>query len=320
MKYIRRRIIHGLFVLVGVSVLCFLFANLAPGGFFDEMKLNPQISAETVTALKQQYGLNQPMPARYWRWMKSVAEGQWGYSFAYGVSVQSLLAVRARNTLLLAGIATALLWLIALPLGVWSASRRGGWVDRICMAATSVMLAVPEIVLALGLLYCVVRTNALPAGGMDSLAAESGGAWARILDLARHLVIPVAVLVLAGLPVILRHVRAGVVEALDAPFVQAARGHGIGDMRILLHYVLPAAANPLISLFGLSIGGLLSGSLLVEAITGWPGLGPLLLEAVLSRDFYVVIGCVMLSACFMVGGNLLADVMLVVVDPRIRAE
>jgi peptide/nickel transport system permease protein len=320
MKYIRRRLLHGVFVLAGVSALCFVFSDIAPGSFLDEMKLNPQISAETVNALRQQYGLNQPLPERYFLWLKSVAAGQWGYSFAYGSSVRSLVTVRARNTLLLTGISTSLLWLMAVPLGVWIAGNPGRWGDRLCMGVTSLLLSVPELVLALGLLYWVVRTNALPVGGMASLGLESAGTGPHIWDLVRHLVVPVTVLVLAGLPIIVRHVRASMMEVLSAPFVHAARGHGIGKGRILFRYALPAAANPLISLFGISIGGLLSGSLLVEAITGWPGLGPLLLEAAMSRDLYVMVGTVMLSAFFMVAGNLLADVLLVAVDPRIRME
>jgi peptide/nickel transport system permease protein len=320
MKYLERRIIHGILLLLGVSVLCFLFSDLAPGSFFDEMKLNPQISAETVAALRAQYGLDRSLPVRYGRWVKSVARGDWGYSFAYNAPVRSLLVVRARNTLLLTASATLLAWMIAIPLGVWIASRNGEWEDRLTMAGTSFFLAVPELVVALGLLYWVVRTHALPAGGMTSVNFDELGSWAKLADLALHLMVPVTILVLASLPILLRHIRTSMVEVLQSPFIQAARGHGIGRARVLFHYALPAAANPLISLFGLSVAGLLSGSLLVEVIMGWPGLGPLLLEASVSRDIYVVVGAVMASTLFMITGSFLADVMLVVVDPRVRVE
>lgn len=320
MKYLERRIIHGLLLLIGASVLCFLFSDLAPGSFFDEMKLNPQISAETVAALRSQYGLDQPLPVRYARWVESVLRGEWGYSFAYNSPVRNLLTVRARNTLLLTTSATFLAWLIAIPLGVWTANRRGKWDDRLSMAGTSFFLAVPELVLVLGFLYWVVRTHRLPVGGMVSVGFDDLGAWAKLRDLTTHLIIPATTLVLASLPVLVRHVRASVVEVLKAPFIVAARAHGIGQMRLLFRYALPAAANPLISLFGLSVAGLLSGSLLVEVITGWPGLGPLLLEASMSRDIYVVVGAVMASTLFMILGSFLADVMLVVMDPRVRVE
>ena len=320
MKYLERRVVHGMLLLIAVSILCFLFADLAPGSFFDEMKLNPQISPETVAALRSQYGLDQPLPVRYGRWVKSVLRGDLGYSFAYNIPVRSLLVIRARNTLLLTTSATLLAWLMAIPLGVWIASRSGGWEERLAMAGTSFFLSVPELVVALVLLYWVVRTHALPAGGMMSVGFDDLGAWAKLCDLAAHFVVPVAVLVLASLPILIRHVRASMVEVLGAQFIQAARGHGIGRFRILFHYALPVAANPLISLFGLSLAGLLSSSLLVEVVMGWPGLGPLLLEASISRDVYVVVGAVMASTLFMILGGILADVMLVVVDPRVRVE
>jgi peptide/nickel transport system permease protein len=320
MKYLGRRLVHAIPLLIGASVLSFLFSGLAPGSFFDEMKLNPQISPETVAALRLQYGLDQSLPVKYVRWVKSVVRGEWGYSFAYNQSVRSLLVVRARNTLLLTTLAMALAWLIAVPVGVWVANRRGNWGDQLTSASTSLLLSVPELVLALGLLYLVIRTHALPVGGMVSTEFDRLGLWGRAADLLAHLFVPVTTLVLASLPILIRHVRASMLEVLQAPFIQAARGHGIGRTRVLFRYALPAAANPLISLFGLSVAGLLSGSLLVEVIAGWPGLGPLLLEACFSRDFYVVVGVVMASTLFMIFGSLLADVMLLLVDPRVRTD
>jgi peptide/nickel transport system permease protein len=312
--------LHAIFLLVGVSVLCFLFTDLAPGSFFDEMKLNPQVSPETVAALKAQYGLAKPLPMRYALWVKSVLKGEWGFSFAYDSPVRNLLFPRARNTLLLTGTATALAWLIAVPLGVWMASKPGRWGDRLGMGATSLLLSIPELALVLGLLCFAVRTHALPVGGMTSANAEQLGPLSRFRDLLAHLAIPAATLVLASLPVLVRHVRASMIEVLDAPFIHAARGHGVAPARVLFRYALPAAANPLISLFGFSLGGLLGGSLLVEAVTGWPGLGPLLLEATMSRDLYIVVGAVMVSTFFMVGGNLVADALLVAFDPRVRTD
>jgi peptide/nickel transport system permease protein len=320
MKYLERRIVHGALLLVSVSVLCFLFTDLAPGNFFDEMKLNPQISSDTVAALRSQYGLDRPLPVRYGRWVKSVMKGEWGYSFAYNSPVRGLILLRARNTLLLTGCATLIAWLIAVPLGVWTASRVGSWPDRVCILGTSFFIAVPEMVVVFGLLYFSIRTHALPAGGMFSRGFEQFGFAEKMIDLAKHLIIPVLTLVLASLPILVRHVRASMIEVLNAPFMAAARGHGISRSRVLFGYALPAGANPLISLFGLSLAGLLSGSLLVEVITGWPGLGPLLLEASVSRDLYVVIGVVMSSTVFMIMGNLLADALLVAVDPRVRTE
>ena len=320
MKFLGRRLFHAAFLLVGVSVLCFLFTDLAPGNFFDEMKLNPQISPETVGALKAQYGVGKPLPQRYALWVKSVLKGEWGFSFAYDSPVRSLLLPRALNTLLLTGTATILAWSIAIPIGVWMAWRPGHWGDRLGMGATSLLLSVPELALVLGLLCFVARTHALPVGGMTSVNAAQLGLLSRSRDLLAHLALPAGTLVLASLPLLARHVRASMIEVLDAPFIHAARGHGVAPSRLLFRYALPAAANPLTSLFGFSLGGLLGGSLLVEAVTGWPGLGPLLLEATMTRDLYIVVGSVMMSTFFMVAGTLIADAMLVAFDPRVRTD
>src|SRR5207249_7711418 len=142
----------------------------------------------------------------------------------------------------------------------------------------------------------------------------------KLRDLASHMILPVTALVLSFLPLLVRHVRAAVADVLNAPFLLAAIGHGISRRTLLYRYALPAAANPLISLFGFSIGTLLSGSLLVEVVMSWPGLGPFLLEAILARDLYVVIGGVLLSTLFLIGGNFLADLLLYWADPRIRTE
>jgi peptide/nickel transport system permease protein len=318
--WLARRALHGVLMLAGVSVLSFVLVELAPGDFFAEMRLDPRISEATLQALRARHGLDRPLPERYLRWVGSLARGELGYSFAYGSPVAPLLWPRARNTLLLTGTATALAWLIAVPLGIWWATRRGAAARRALSGLTALLLAVPDIVLALGALLLAVRTGWLPAGGMVSLGHDQMTFLGRALDTARHLVLPAAALVLGILPVLVRHVRASMTDALEAPFVRAARAHGIPERRVLYRHALPAAANPLISLFGLSLAGLLSMSLLVEVVMSWPGLGPLLLEAILARDFYLVLGLVLASTFLLVGGNLLADVLLLATDPRIRAE
>jgi peptide/nickel transport system permease protein len=220
---------------------------------------------------------------------------------------------------LLSGTATFLIWLIAVPLGVLTAASRGTWLDKVVAVGSSFLISIPEIVLAIALLALAVRTRVVPVGGMRSLDFQDLSTWGQFQDLMQRMVLPTLALVLASIAVVERHVRASVLEALQAPYIQAARGLGISRTRLLFRHVLPVAANPAISLFGFSLAGLLSGSLLVEAITGWPGLGPLILDATLSRDLYLVIGGVMLSAVFMVAGNLVADLLLLASDPRIRA-
>lgn len=318
MKFLVRRMARACLLLVGVSMLCFLFTEMAPGSFFDEMRVNPQISPETISRLRGRYGLDQPLPIRYWRWLKPALRGDFGYSIAYNSPVAPLLWTRAKNTLLLTVSAMILTWLISVPLGVWSAARRGGFLDRTITIIGSVLIAVPELVIALGLLALAARWRLAPVGGMFSTDVEGLSLLGRVTDVIVHLKLPVLILVLLESAVIVRHVRASVLEILGTSYVQAARALGISRQRLLFRHVLPVAANPAISLFGFSLAGLLSGSLLVEVVCGWPGLGQLVLEATLSRDLYVSIGGIMLSALFMIGGNLIADLMLVAADPRIR--
>jgi peptide/nickel transport system permease protein len=320
MRFIARRFLHSVFLLLGISLLSFVFLQLAPGNFFDEMRMNPQISRETVARLSRQYGMDRSLPVRYLSWLQSVAKGDWGTSFAYNVPVVSLIGLRARNTLLLTGVAMLLSWMIALPVGVLSAGERYRWIDRMASFLTSFLLVTPDLLLALGLLWLALRTHWFQAGGMLSVRSPGHTAWARLRDVASHLIAPVIVLVLGSLPVLLRHIRAAVVDALQQPYIRAAQSNGVRYLRILFRHALPAAAAPLIALIGFSLASLLSASLLIEVVMNWPGLGPLLLEAILARDVYVVIGAVMLSALFLAGGSLLADILLFVADPRIRTE
>lgn len=320
MRYFLRRGMQAVLLLFGASVLAFLFSALAPGNYFDEMRLDPQISTQTVASLRAQYQLDRPWPVRYARWLNSVLHGEMGFSFAYNSPVGTLLWVRARNTLLLTVTATLIAWGVALPLGIWSAASLGRWPDRALSWGTAILLIVPDLVLALGLLILAVRSGWFPTGGLVSTGFETFPAFGKLRDVAWHMILPVGALVLVSLPVLIRHVRAAIAEVLSAPFLRAAGGHGIPRRTLLYRYALRAAANPLISLFGFSVGALLSGSLLVEVVMSWPGLGPLLLEAILARDLYVVIGGLLLSTVFLVSGNFLADLLLYWADPRIRAE
>jgi peptide/nickel transport system permease protein len=318
MRYLLHRLLQAALLLAGVSFLTFIFSTLAPGNYLDEMRLNPQISPSTISALRSQYELDRPLPWRYGRWVNSLAHGEFGYSFAYNSPVAPLLWVRARNTLLLTLMATWIVWALALPLGIWSAETRGHVPDRAISLITTTLLVIPELVLALGFMILATRSGWFPTGGIVSVGYDSFSPFEKLRDLSLHMVAPVAVLVLSALPILIRHVRAAVAESLGAPFLRAAVAQGIPRRKLLYRYALRAAANPLISLFGYSVGTLLSGSLLVEIVMSWPGLGPLLLEAILARDLYVVIGGVLFSTMFLVGGNFLADLLLFWADPQIR--
>lgn len=319
MTAVARRIASSIVMLFAVSVVSFALLELAPGDFFDELQTDTRVAPETVDALRAQYGLTQSPVVRYWQWLRSFVHGDLGFSLAHRAPVASVIWVRAANTLLLTVPAMLVTWCLALPIGIWIAQRRDRWADRVCSGVTSTLVALPDLLVALLLLLLALRTGLFPTGGMHAAGADDLGMGARLWDLGRHAFLPLCALVATTLPAVVRHVRASVIEAARAPAVQAARGHGIAPSRVTLRYVLPLAANPIVSLAGLSIATLLSTSLLIEVVMSWPGLGPLLVEALLAKDVHVVLSASMLASALLVLGNLAADLTLYAVDPRIRA-
>lgn len=317
-RYLLRRLGLTVVQLLGISMILFLLSKAVPGDYLSG--LNPQISPETIAALRHRYGLDQPLAIRYLRWLGSVVSGDFGYSFAYNLPVSTLLWPKILHTLLLTGPALALTWLIAIPVGVWTAWRRDGWMDRVVSAGVSVLLSLPDLLLAIVLLLFALLTGLFPVGEMSSEAARDQGGWRLLIDILWHMVLPVSVLVAGALPMILRHVRASMIESLASSNIRAAQGHGIGPSALLFRHCLRMAANPLISLFGLSVAGLLSTSIIVEIVVGWPGIGPTVVEATLARDLYVVIGAALFSMLFLALGNFLMDLLLYVADPRIRVR
>jgi peptide/nickel transport system permease protein len=314
------RALHGLFLLVGVSILTFALVDLAPGDFTDDMRLDPRIDSATLAALRARYALDVPLAERYLAWVQSALRGEFGYSFAYNVPVSHLLWHRGFNTLLITVTATALAWLVAVPLGVRSAVRRGGFFDRTVTATTATLQAMPDLLLGLGALWLALWSGVLPVGGLRSLGTEAAGVGPRLLDLATHLLLPVSALVLAILPMLVRHVRASLIDVLQAPFIQAARARGVPEGRLVYRSALRVAANPLTVLAGYSIASLLSASLVVEVIMSWPGLGPLLLDATLARDVHVIAGTTTAATVLLIAGMFTADGLLYLADPRVRGE
>jgi len=312
-RYLARRLLHATILLFLISVLCFGLFQLAPGNYVDAVRFDPRISAGTAAMLRSRYGLDRPLPWRYAAWLKSALAGEFGFSFAYGMPVGRLLWPRARNTLLVTASTALLAWIAALMLGAAAAVGRRAGVRRLILFWMSILVSLPEILVTLVLLLL-----ALGAGWLPLAASGVSSAQGLLSPRVSHLALTVLALVLVSLPVLVRHTEAALREAWHSPFVQAARAHGIPRRRLVLAYVFPAAANPLISLFGLSIGTLLSGSLVVEVVMSWPGLGPLTLDAVLSRDIPVVMAATLLSGAMFVVGNLVADLLLYVADPRIR--
>ena len=212
----------------------------------------------------------------------------------------TLLWPRARNTLFLTLTAVALAWLVAIPLGVWAANRRGRWPDRVIAGATTTLLATPDLLLGLVLLLIAVRTGYFPTGGMVSIGFTDLGAVDKVKDVVAHFFLPVTALTLINLPVLVRHMRASMIDALQSPFMQGGRAMGVPERRLRIRYAWRIAANPMISLLGLSVAALLSASFVVETIMSWPGIGPLLLASVVARDLHVVVAVVTCSTILLI--------------------
>lgn len=314
--FLIRRLVHAALLLVGVSLLTFALAALAPGSFFDDLRLDPQLTPETVDALRTRYGLDRPLLVRYARWLQSAIRGDLGFSIAYNSDVMPLLSPRVGSTLVLTSTATAVAWAIALPAGIWAAARRGTAAERLCSTFAAALLGVPDILLALGALLLASGTGLFPVGGMRAVGEAAIGPWT---DLLWHLALPATALVFVIAPPIFRHVRATMIESDRATSEMAARALGVPRSRILMRHALKLSANPLVTLAGLSVASLLSASLLIEVVMAWPGLGPIMLEAVLARDVHLVAGATTMAAALLIGANLLSDLALYGVDPRIRS-
>ncbi len=292
-----RRLLHAFVLLFCVSLLTFALAELTPGNYFDEARANPQISDATLAALAARHGLDQPLWKRYAVWLGSLASGDGGVSIAYQMPVGRLVAPRLGRTLLLAASGMAIAWLLSLTLAIAAVVPRWRWATTAVDWLNANLAALPELALATGFLLVAARTGWLSTEGMA---------------------LPALVLGLSGIPSLLPHMAACLRGVQQAAWLRAARSFGIRGTRLLSAYWLRGAWPGLAPFFGLSLASLLSSSLVVEVATGWPGLGPLMVESIGARDRDVVAGIVMLPATVLIAGNVLGEWLLHRADPRIR--
>jgi peptide/nickel transport system permease protein len=312
-----RRFLRAGAELIAVSLLVFAVTAIAPGDPFSDARLDQQLSPDTVAALRRAEGIDRPFLIRYAQWLRAAAHGDLGRSIAYRSPIAPLVARRAVNSLTLVAAALIVTWAIVLPLGVWTAARDRSADGRAVAAGATALIAVPDLLIAIALVVVAARSGLLPSGGLRTAGAADAPGIAALVDRLRHSVLPVLALTLIAAPPLLRHVRASMLDALRAPYVLAAAARGIPYQRRLWRLALRAAANPLISLFGLSFAALFSASMMVEVVMSWPGLGPLLLDAVRTRDEQLIAAGVLLSTTLLIVGNSCADVLLRTVDPRI---
>jgi peptide/nickel transport system permease protein len=312
LKLIVNRALQGLLVLLIVSALVFWLLAGTGGDALSALSADPLVSEETVRNLRHIYELDQPLHARYGRWLSGVLRGELGESFFYRAPVASLLWPRLRATLQLAAVALAIAWTIALTLGALAARRRGGWLDRFCELLILLATSTPRIVLALMALALAARVPLFSAGVEPGTAGSLGA--------LRHVLLPALVLCVPLIALFLAQVREGLGEALVEEFVQVARAKGLPERIVVLRHALRAALNPLITIFGYSLGGIMSGSVIVETVLGWPGLGQLAVVAVRSRDVPLLMAVVLVTATAVHIGNTIADILLRLNDPRLRED
>jgi peptide/nickel transport system permease protein len=320
-RFILRRVLHMVPVLLGISLLTFLVMQLAPGDFLTRLELDPQVSPEAIQSMRERFGLDRPWIVQYLVWLKNVfLRLDFGESFSRHRPVFEILAPAAANSLVLALAAAFLTWAAAIPLGILAAVKQHSWTDRVASLVAVLGISVPEVFLALLLLLLAARTGWFPLGGMVSLDHDSLSWGGQVLDRLHHLVLPAVVLATVPLASRTRQMRASMLDVLRADYVTTARAKGLPERTVVWKHAVRNAINPLVTLFGYTLGGLLSGAFLVEVVMSWPGLGRITIDALLTRDLYLIMGSVLMAASFLVLGNLVADLLLAAVDPRLRKE
>lgn len=319
LKYILKRILQTIPLLIIVSLISFFIIRLSPVDPLAELRLNPSVSQETLKRESQRLGLDKPIIVQYVKWAKSFIKGDLGIT-SNGEQVSAKLKERIPNTLLLTVVVIFLTWITGVPLGILAALKWKTATDRILTVLTSIGMAIPSFFFAVLLLIFAVKTGWFPVGGLTSANFADLGLFGQVKDIAHHLFLPVIVLFTLSLAGLQRQMRANMLDVLDSDYVKFARAKGLSETKVIYKHALRNAINPLITLLGFEFAGLLSGAALTEYVFQYPGLGRLILEAVLKSDINLVMASLMMGAIMLVAGNLIADILLIITDPRIRVK
>lgn len=317
LKYILKRILQIIPLLFMVSIISFFIIRLSPIDPLAELRLNPSISKETLQKEVKRLGLDKPIIVQYGKWATSFVCGDLGVTSS-GEKVSDKLIERIPNTLLLTSIVIFMTWVVGVPLGILGAINHKTQLDRLLTILSSVGMAIPSFFFAILMLILAVKTSLFPVGGLTSFDFDEMSFGGKILDIARHLVLPVTVLFTISLAGLQRQMRANMLDVLDSDYVKFARAKGLSEFKIIFKHALRNAINPMITLLGFEFAGLLSGAALTEYVFQYPGLGRLILEAVMKSDINLVMASLMMGSIMLVLGNLLADILLIFTDPRIR--
>ncbi|PYE54258.1 ABC transporter permease [Deinococcus yavapaiensis] len=326
--YIARRLLQMIPLLLVVSFVLFLLTDLQPGDPVDQLRLsNPKITAEDVARLRAAYGLDQPVAVRFARWLGRAVQGDLGYSQQYFMPAsQYIFQERLPNTLVLSGLAFLVSVLVAIPLGIFSALRQYTIADYVLTFFSFIGFSLPVFWLGIMLIYLFAVqfptwTNgvvSLPAGGFNTPGMETAAAWDSFIDRFKYLVLPVFTLSFIQIAAWTRFMRASLLEVINQDFVRTAKAKGLSQRVVTYKHAVRNAIIPMVTLFGLSIPGLLGGATLTETVFSWPGMGRAIFDSLVSKDFNIVMAALTFLALMTALFNLLADLAYAVVDPRIR--
>jgi peptide/nickel transport system permease protein len=326
LTYIIRRLFLMIPTLLVVSLISFFIIQLPPGDFLTTYVANLAQTGETVDetqvqVLRERYGLDKPFLVQYWIWISGVVQGDFGRSFALEKPVGELIWERLWLTVSIALVTIAITWIIAIPIGTYSATHQYTFFDTVFTFLGFMGMATPGFLLALVLMYVSYTAFGTSVGGLFSDEfAEAPWSWPKMVDLLKHLWVPVLVLAVQGTAVMIRQIRANLLDQLEMPYVVTARAKGLSEWRLLIKYPVRLAINPMVSTLGWMLPLLVSGSVIVEMVLSLPTTGPMMLTALMDQDMYLAGSFVFLLSTLTVIGTLISDILLAWVDPRIRFE
>jgi peptide/nickel transport system permease protein len=313
LSFIIRRILGAIPLLLGISLILFAIVHFAPGGPLDIYADNPSVSPEALTQIAARYGLDQPVPAQYVLWLKAMVVGDWGFSIRTGRPVLGEIVGRLQPTLELGGISLLLSLLIAIPLGILSASRRGSKLDTTLTLVSFAGISIPVFWLALLLqLLFSVQLGWLPSAGYQSIGNGSLG------DRLAHLVMPAAVLSLATIASWSRFIRAGMMDVLNQDYIRTAYAKGRSEWGVVFLHALRNALIPAVTVIAVDFATVISGAVITETVFAWPGIGRLFMESMNGRDYPMLMGLMMMGSLGIIIANIVADLAYASLDPRIR--
>jgi peptide/nickel transport system permease protein len=324
LPFILKRILNLIPVFFGATVLVFFIVTAAPGDFLADLRQDPNVSQETLQRLERRFGLDQPVPVQYFYWLRNVVTGDLGTSFTFDRPVIEVISPRIANSMFLVIGNVLLLYAIAVPLGIYGAIRQYSLGDKVVSIFSYIFLGFPNFFLGLIVVYLVLQLQFLagrpifPVNGMTSVDHDSYNAVQKFLDIAWHAVMPILIVTVTGVASFSRFMRGQMLEFLNQDYIRTARAKGLAERTVVYKHALRNAIVPFIAGIGNILPSLIGGAGLIEYIFNWPGITPMLLEAISRVDVYLYTGFIALTLLLLIVGNLVSDLLLAAVDPRIR--